>query len=134
MATTGVSSLAPLRSFPIIYATSVLKTAAFYALLGFDETVRLPDEDEPGYLAMARHGSEIAIVDAGWPRDRYGMEVGTQPRFELFAYVADVRAMFTAMKAVGVTIISEPDVMPWGETVGFVTDPDGNPVALAQAG
>ena len=125
--------MAPLRSFLIVYATSVVKTAAFYGLLGFDETFRLPEDGEPGYVAMVREGSELAVVDTTWPRDRYGLEVGTQPRFELYVYVDDVRVIFTALKAVGVKVIAEPDVMPWGETVGFVADPDGNPVALAQA-
>lgn len=124
--------MAPLRSFPIVYASSVAKTAAFYGLLGFDETFRLPSAGEPGYIGLTRDGSDVAVVSVDWPRDHYGLEVGTGPRFELFVYVADVAATFGALRAVGVDVIKEPEPMPWGETVGFVTDPDGNPVALAE--
>ena len=125
--------MGPLRSFPIVYATDVAKTAAFYGLLGFEETFRLPPDGEPGYIGLTRDGNDVAVVSVDWPRDHYGLDVGTGPRFELFVYVADVGATFGALKAVGVDVIKEPELMPWGETVGFVTDPDGNPVALAQA-
>jgi lactoylglutathione lyase len=37
------------------------------------------------------------------------------------------------MRADGVTVLREPTDMPWGERVAYVTDPDGNPVALAQS-
>jgi lactoylglutathione lyase len=53
-------------------------------------------------------------------------------RFELFVYVDDVVATFDALVAAGVASIKPPEAMPWGETVGFVQDPEGNPVALAQ--
>ena len=59
------------------------------------------------------------------------MQLGTGPRFELFVYVENVDVLFGALKAVGVKVIAPPDNMPWGERVAFVTDPDGNPVALA---
>ncbi|HEX4906296.1 MAG TPA: VOC family protein [Acidimicrobiales bacterium] len=66
-------------------------------------------------------------------RDHYGLTVGDGPRFELFVYVDDVDAVFQTLRDAGVAVIKDPEGMPWGETVGFVTDPDGNPVAIAQA-
>lgn len=48
-------------------------------------------------------------------------------------YVDDVDAVFQTLRDAGVAVIKDPEGMPWGETVGFVTDPDGNPVAIAQA-
>jgi uncharacterized glyoxalase superfamily protein PhnB len=120
--------LAPLRSFPIVYATSV----AFYALLGFDETFRLPEGGDPGFVSMSRDGCGLAVVSSDWPRDSYGMSVGDTPRFELFVYVDNVQATFDAMKAVGVETVKPPAPMPWGETVGVVLDPDRNPVSLGQ--
>ena len=35
------------------------------------------------------------------------------------------------MRAAGVAVLREPEKMPWGERVGFVADPEGNPVTLA---
>ena len=29
-------------------------------------------------------------------------------------------------------VLAEPEDMPWGERMAYVSDPDGNPVALAQ--
>ena len=122
-----------LRSFPIVYATDVARTADFYARLGFVETFRLPSDGEPGYIGLERDGHDVAVVSTDWPRDHYGIEVGTGPRFELFVYVEDVEAVFGTLRDAGVAVIKPPEAMPWGETVGFVTDPDGNPVAIAQA-
>ena len=31
----------------------------------------------------------------------------------------------------GVPVLRDPEDMPWGGRVGYVADPDGNPVALA---
>ena len=61
------------------------------------------------------------------------MAMGDGPRFELFVYVDDVRSTYDELCAAGAVPIKPPAEMPWGETVGFVTDPDGNPVAIAQA-
>jgi lactoylglutathione lyase len=34
------------------------------------------------------------------------------------------------LRGEGAAILRDPADMPWGERVGFVADPDGNPVAL----
>jgi lactoylglutathione lyase len=111
------------RAFPVVYAASVAATAAFYERLGFERHFELP-----GYVGLRRGAYEIAVVDAAWPRDQYGLEPGGGVRFELFVYVDDVDATIRELGAA----LREPADMPWGERVGYVTDPDGNPVALAQ--
>ena len=40
-------------------------------------------------------------------------------------------AVIASLRAVGVRVLRDPEDMPWGERVGYVADPDGNPVALA---
>ena len=40
---------------------------------------------------------------------------------------------FAELQRHGATVIHAPEDMPWGERVGFVRDPDGNPVAIATA-
>ena len=74
----------------------------------------------------------MAVVSGDWPREHYGLAMGGGPRFELFVYVADVDDAFTSLVAAGAPAIKSPEEMPWGERVGFVQDPEGNPVALAQ--
>ena len=54
-------------------------------------------------------------------------------RFELFVYVDGVDKLVEELRAASVTVLREPADMPWGERVAYVTDPDDNPVALAQS-
>ena len=48
------------------------------------------------------------------------------------AVVDEVDRLVEELRAGGVKVLREPADMPWGERVAYVTDPDGNPVALAQ--
>jgi lactoylglutathione lyase len=101
--------------------------------LGFDRHFQLPTEGEPGYVGLRRGGYEVAVVDAGWPGEQYGLQVGDGVRFELFVYVDEVDRLIDELRAGGVAVLCEPADMPWGERVAYVTDPDENPVARAQA-
>ena len=119
------------RSFPIVYAGAVETSARFYERFGFERHFQLPAEGEPGYVALRRDEAELAVVSAQWPRDQLGLEPGRQPRFELFVYVDDVDTVVDELRGDGVVVLREAEDMPWGERVGYVADPDGNPVALA---
>jgi len=120
------------RAFPVVYARDVSRTAGFYERLGFERHFQQPAEGEPGYVGLRRGTHELAVVDAAWPQDHYGIETGDGVRFELFVYVADVDAIVEELRAEA-PVLGEPADMPWGERVAYVADPDGNPVALACA-
>lgn len=62
---------------------------------------------------------------------QYTASVGEGVRFEMFIYVDDVDSAVDDLRASGAAVLREPADMPWGERVAYVTDPDGNPVALA---
>jgi lactoylglutathione lyase len=47
-------------------------------------------------------------------------------------YVDELDRLMGELRAAGVTVLREPAEMPWGERVAYVTDPEGNPVALAE--
>ena len=49
----------------------------------------------------------------------------------MFVYVDDVDDAVEGLRATGAAVLREPADMPWGERVAYVSDPDGNPVALA---
>jgi lactoylglutathione lyase len=51
----------------------------------------------------------------------------------MFVYVEDVDATVDEFKRSGVRVLRDPQDMPWGERVGYVSDPEGNPVAMATA-
>ena len=124
-----------LRAFPVVYTRDVQASAAFYEeLLGFARQYQFPqDSDEPAYVGLRRDDSELGIVHESSPRELIGQAMGEGPRFELFVYVADVDETVARMRDASVTILREPEDMPWGERVAFVADPDGNPVTLAEA-
>jgi lactoylglutathione lyase len=118
------------RAFPVIFATRVSATAAFYERLGFIRHFQLPTDGDPGYVGLRRGAHELAVVDAQWPANQYGRAVGDGARFEMFIYVDDVDRAVEHLREQAI-VLREPADMPWGERVAYVTDPDGNPVALA---
>jgi len=120
------------RAFPVLFATSVPATAAFYERLGFVRHFQLPADGEPGYVGLHRGSHELAIVDAAWPADQYARPLGSGVRFEMFVYVPDVDDTIARLGG-QVTVLREPADMPWGERVAYIADPDDNPVALATA-
>ncbi len=121
------------RAFPIVYAREVVRSVRFYESLGFEEHFRLPEDGEPGYVALRRGAAELAVVTVESPRELIGVEAGAGPCFELFVYVDDVDRTVSELRATGASVLREPADMFWGERVGWVTDPDGNPIAVAAA-
>ena len=121
------------RAFAVIYAVNVERSSLFYEQFGFQRFFQLPPEGEPGYIGLKRGASEFAIVSKDWPLDQYQLAMGEGPRFEMFIYVEDVDAAIEKLRGSGTTVLKDPEDMPWGERIGYVADPDGNPVALATA-
>jgi lactoylglutathione lyase len=120
------------RAFPVIYARDVSRMVDFYErLLGFEKQYQFPPDGEPGYVGMRRDGADLGVVHESSPRRMIGVSLGNAPRFELFVYVDDVDEAIQSMRASSVPVLREPENMPWGERVAFVTDPEGNPVTLA---
>ena len=116
------------RAFAVIYSTSVVATEDFYVGLGFEETARMPDEGEPGYVSLRRGDAELGIVSVEWPRQELGLQIGDGARFEMYIYVDDVDAVAAAHPD---ALFREARDLPWGERVAYLRDPDGNLVALA---
>ncbi len=61
------------------------------------------------------------------------MQVGSDPRFEMFVYVDNVDETLARLRDGDVRVLKGPQDMFWGERVAWIADPDGNPVALATA-
>jgi lactoylglutathione lyase len=120
------------RAFPIVYTPDVKRSAEFYGgRLGFQEIFRMPPGDDAGYIGLELDDSRLGIVDEAWPVERIGVRRGDGPRFELWVYVDDVDAAVERLLEAGVPVLADPEDMPWGERMAYVSDPDGNPVALA---
>jgi lactoylglutathione lyase len=60
-----------------------------------------------------------------------GVEPGPGPRHALFIYVDDIEsALETARRNRG-RVLRDPIETPWGECLAYLTDPEGNVVAIA---
>jgi len=123
----------PDRAFPVVYAQDVERSVAFYERLGFAAHSRLPPEGDAGYVGLRRGGYELAVVTVHSPRELIGVTVGSGPRFEMFVYVDNVDHSVEQLRDADASILREAEDMFWGERVAYVTDPDGNPIALASA-
>jgi lactoylglutathione lyase len=117
----------------MIYATSVGRTVDFYEKLGFVRQYQWPMEGTPGYVSLRRDLSDVAVVDREWPLNQYGIAAGNVPTSEMFVYVEDPDRTVSSLEDAGVVVVRHPEDMPWGERVGCVLDPDGNPVSLARS-
>jgi lactoylglutathione lyase len=123
----------PARAFPVVYARDVERSARFYQRLGFQVHVRLPPDGDAGYVGLRRGSAELAVTTVDTPEQLLGVQVGSDPRFELFVYVDDVDETLATLRDGDVRVLKDPEDMFWGERVAWVADPDGNPVALAAA-
>src|SRR4051812_1760102 len=117
------------RAFPVFYATDVERVTTFSEGLGFERHYQLPPEGEPGYVGLRSGAAEVAVTNAQWASDRYGMTIGTGPRVEMYVYVRDLDGLVGQLRELGVNVLREAEDMPWGERMATVGDPEGNPVA-----
>jgi lactoylglutathione lyase len=52
----------------------------------------------------------------------------------MYVYVDDLGATVQRLADTGVSILRQPEDLPWGERIASVADPEGNPVAICHAG
>jgi hypothetical protein len=81
---------------------------------------------EPGYIGLGSETSdaEVAVTSAAWAAERYGLTLGSGPRLEMYVYVPDLDDIVRRLAQAGVSVLREPEDMPWGERIATVTDPE----------
>jgi lactoylglutathione lyase len=120
------------RVFPVVYVRDVSAALRFYRdLLGFEEQYRFPPNGDAVYVGLRHDGHDLGVVHESSPQQLIGRSIGEGPRFELFVYVEDVDASVDGLRGADVPVLRDPEDMPWGERLAFVSDPEGNPVTLA---
>jgi len=86
---------------------------------------------EARWIAVAPEGAETEIIlylpDENWAH--YEQVVGKPQSITLD--VTDLPAVYTELKAKGVTFVQEPDVQPWG-TFATLQDSEGNQILLVE--
>jgi len=111
---------------PVIITADQDVLLGFYTkLFGAEEIFRVPAEGPAFYLGLRIGDSDLGLVAKTNP--------GTgAPRILLSIGVDDVDEMLGRVTALGGSVRSGPNDMPWGQRVAHIQDPDGNPVNLTQ--
>ncbi|MGP3533857.1 VOC family protein [Microbacterium sp. RD1] len=113
--------------FPILSTTDLPRLVDFYrSALGAEIVYRFADgAGGDAYVSLDLGGASLGVgADPAVP-PRSG------DRMALWFYVDDVDDAHAAALAAGASAERAPEVMPWGERVSQVRDPDGNLVNLA---
>ncbi|MFI9106564.1 VOC family protein [Streptomyces fildesensis] len=112
---------------PVIMTADQDVLVGFYTkLFGAQEVFRVPAEGPAFYLGLRIGDTDLGLVakaDAG---------TSAAPRILLSIGVEDVDATLGRVEALGGSVRSGPNDMPWGQRVAHIQDPDGNPVNLTQ--
>lgn len=114
----------------ILYVNDVHESKRFYAdLLG------LPIRGEHGlYIEFDTGSTILAINTRDSVRELIALPIPNsrleQNTFEIGFVVEDVNETINELRSSDVPILIEPTQKPWGQTVAYVADPDGNFVEL----
>jgi lactoylglutathione lyase len=111
----------------VVYADDVPATVAFYRRVthleptyyDVDLGFALLGEDQA--LAIASHEAGMLMLGDGYVHARSNRVSGT----ELAFWTRDVAAAFQVAVEAGATALTQPRVMPWGQTVAYVQAPEG---------
>jgi uncharacterized glyoxalase superfamily protein PhnB len=116
------------RPFPILAVAEMAHSRAFYEAAGGSLSFRFPpDGDEIAYAVFAFAGGEIAVSAAGG-----GPPPGEREGYEICCYTDDASVMVERLTAAGGSLEKAPELMPWGEIMAYVRDPDGHRLHIAQ--
>jgi uncharacterized glyoxalase superfamily protein PhnB len=115
-----------------VYTRDLPRALAFYSgQLGFTETFRAPDPDEPDHVELRLDGVTIALSTAEAAQRVHGIEADPGSRgFQLVVWTDDVDASYAALVAAGATAHTPPYDTGNDNRNAVVHDPDGNLVEL----
>ncbi|MFD1884417.1 VOC family protein [Paenibacillus wenxiniae] len=117
----------------ILYVNNLEASLHFYRdLLGLSIKMQVDTyvEFETGAttLAVNTRQSVNELLDLGLTS-----AVPTASTFEIGFVTEDVPGTLEQLRQQGVRVVREPETKPWGQTVAYVTDPDGHFVEICTA-
>lgn len=121
-------------AYTILYVPDVERAARFYET-AFDLERDFTDP-EGNYIGFRAEGATLALAREGFVEGN-GLRFAPvrpdrqPPGIEIGFIVDDVAAAFDRAVAAGGTPWYEPAEQAWGQTVGYVRDPDGFLVEIA---
>jgi lactoylglutathione lyase len=123
--------MAFLSVMPNLYVADVERSAAFYRdLLDGTETFRLP-ADRPATHVEVKLGAVTVAISAATEVAKQGLPEPTAGHpLELVVWCDSADDAIADLRAAGVPVLVEPDDHAAGNRRGYVTDPDGNWIAI----
>ena len=114
--------------YVILYVNDFDKTMEFYKNI-----LELPVKMQQGtYVEFDTGYTTLAINTRQSVQELTGLNVldGTSNTFEVGFVVDHVEETIEALRQKGVNIVKEPVTKPWGQTVAYVSDPDGHYIEI----
>ncbi len=117
----------------ILYVEKFEQCLQFYK-----EILKLPIRAEHGTYIEFETGSTILAMNTredvkeltGLPLTEGVLQ---SSHFELGFVVEDVKETIEKLKEQGVKVLVEPIVKPWGQTIAYIADPDGNYIEICSS-
>lgn len=119
--------------YTILYVNDVEASIQFYHhILGFPIKLRVESyvEFDTGEVTLSINSRQDVKETLGLPVPE---AVSSSQTFEIGFVVDDVNETIAALKEKGVPVIKEPAKKPWGQTVSYVSDPDGHFIEICDA-
>lgn len=110
-----------------------MRLVTFYEGLGFRETFRTPKEGTPDHVELVLDGFTIGIASAEAAARHHGLspDLGGRP-VEIVLWTDDTDGDYARLTADRVPSLSAPHDWLSDLRLAWLTDPDGNPIQLAQ--
>jgi lactoylglutathione lyase len=122
--------------YVILYVKDVATTLDFYKK-AFGLSIRFFNDDNGmAYGELETGAARLAFASLTLANLHLQQEVVTASLdkpplgFEVALVASDVPALFTQAANAGATVLSEPSLKPWGQTVAYLRDIDGHIVEL----
>ncbi|PGS05806.1 VOC family protein [Bacillus pseudomycoides] len=119
--------------YMILYVEKYDECLRFYK-----ELLRLPIKGEHGtYIEFDTGETILAMNSREDVRELTGLSIpngiSESANFELGFIVEDVNETISRLREQGVKVLVEPITKPWGQTIAYVSDPDGNYIEICSS-
>lgn len=115
----------------ILYVSDQEKSIEFYR-----DQLGLPVRAEHGtYIEFDTGSTILAINTKEFVRELLEFPVPDQTShsFEIGFVVEDVETTIKTLESQGVPVLMKPTKKPWGQTVAYVSDPDGHYIEICSS-
>jgi lactoylglutathione lyase len=114
-----------------VYTRDLSAALAFYGLLGFEETFRAPDPDDPDHVELRLDGVTVALSTVEAAERVHGLPASPGSHgFQLVLWTDDVDTAYADLVAAGAQRHTPPHDTGNDNRNAAVRDPDGNLVEM----